>query len=187
MQKRVFPVRKNQALTDSSRNWSTPEERTSMSQQIYIGNLPFETTEEEVRKLCSPFGKVKSVAMIRDRDSGRFRGFCFVEMDDAAATAAIADLDGKEVGGRKIKVNKARPRKGEGRKKDRSRGKQSGRSKQQRQNDRDSQPLHERTQRGLSDDEFPYSGGGRGRYRGRDQGRDNGNSEFPFSGGSRRG
>ena len=148
-----------------------------MTKQIYIGNLPFETTEEQVRQLCAPFGEVKSVAMIKDRESGRFRGFCFVEMEEKAATAAIAGLNGKKVGGRKIKANKARPRKGQG-----------GRQRKQQSSDR--QPLHERTQRGGGDSgnhHFPYSGGSRGQRPRGDRGRGNGNSDFPHSGGSSRG
>lgn len=148
-----------------------------MTKQVYIGNLPFETTEEQVRRLCAPFGDVKSVTMIKDRESGRFRGFCFVEMEDKAATAAIAALNGKKVDGRKIKVNKARPRKGQG-------GSQGS-----KQSD-DRQPLHERTQRGATETgthHFPHSGGGRGRRPREYRGRDNGNSDFPDSGGSTRG
>ncbi|HRJ43231.1 MAG TPA: hypothetical protein PL105_15205, partial [Caldilineaceae bacterium] len=57
-----------------------------------------------------PHGAVESVAMINDRETGRFRGFCFVEMPDAGATAAIAALDGKEYGGRNLRVNEARPK-----------------------------------------------------------------------------
>jgi RNA recognition motif-containing protein len=151
-----------------------------LTKQIYIGNLPFETKEEEVRRLCSPYGAVKSVAMIRDRDSGRFRGFCFVEMEDSAAAAAISALNGKEVAGRKIKVNKAHPRKqgrgGRNKKNNQKRGKQQER------------PLHERTNRGGfgGSEQYPHSGGSRGRQMrgGRDQGR--GNSDFPHSGGSSR-
>lgn len=147
-----------------------------MTIEVYIGNLPFQTTEEEVRRLCSPHGKVKSVAMITDRDSGRFRGFCFVEMEEKAAEAAIAALDGKEVGGRKIRVNKARG----------SKAKSKGQGKKQER--RDDRPLHERTSRGGSGahGDFPHSGGSRGQGRGKGQGRSNGNSEFPFSGGGSR-
>jgi len=152
-----------------------------LTQQIYIGNLPFETTEQEVRQLCSPFGKVKAVSMIRDRDSGRFRGFCFVEMEEAAAAKTISALNGREVAGRKIKVNEARPRKQGG-------SGQKGRGQQGR-GQKDERPLHERTQRGGlgAGEQFPHSGGSRGRQsrRGRDQG--NSNSEFPHSGGSSRG
>ena len=80
-----------------------------MSKKIYVGNLSFEATEEEVRELFAQHGTVESVALINDRDTGRFRGFGFVEMDDASANKAIKALDGAEVGGRALKVNEARP------------------------------------------------------------------------------
>ncbi len=81
-----------------------------MSKKLYVGNLPYEATEEQVREMFVPHGAVESVAMINDRETGRFRGFCFVEMPDAGATAAIAALDGKEYGGRNLRVNEARPK-----------------------------------------------------------------------------
>ena len=81
-----------------------------MAKKVYVGNLSFSATEEDVRDLFSEFGDVESVAMINDRDTGRFRGFCFVEIAPSAADAAIAALDGKEVGGRNLRVNEARPR-----------------------------------------------------------------------------
>jgi RNA recognition motif-containing protein len=81
---------------------------------MYVGNLPFETTEDEVRQLFEEYGEIESVAMITDRDSGRFRGFCFVEMENSAADAAIAALDGKEFSGRDMRVNEARPREDRG-------------------------------------------------------------------------
>ena len=77
---------------------------------MYVGNLPFQTNEDEVRELFEEYGEIESVAMIMDRDSGRFRGFCFVEMEDSSADAAIAALDGKSFGGRDLRVNEARPR-----------------------------------------------------------------------------
>lgn len=81
-----------------------------MSKKLYVGNLPYEATEEQVREMFVPHGTVESVAMITDRETGRFRGFCFVEMPDAGATAAIAALDGKDYGGRNLRVNEARPK-----------------------------------------------------------------------------
>lgn len=77
---------------------------------MYVGNLSFDATEDSVRELFAEYGNIESVAWITDRDSGRFRGFCFVEMDAAAATKAISALDGKDVDGRSLKVNEARPR-----------------------------------------------------------------------------
>ncbi|MCL4871008.1 MAG: RNA-binding protein [Anaerolineae bacterium] len=80
-----------------------------MSKKIYVGNLSFEATEDQVRELFAPHGTVESVALINDRDTGRFRGFGFVEMGDASAADAIKALDGKEVDGRELRVNEARP------------------------------------------------------------------------------
>ena len=81
-----------------------------MSKKVYVGNLSFQATEDEVRELFAEYGDVESIAWINDRDTGRFRGFCFIEMADAAADAAIEGLDGKDVGGRNLRVNEARPR-----------------------------------------------------------------------------
>ena len=79
--------------------------------RIYIGNLPFSATEAEVKGLFEAYGPVNSVNLIADRDTGRLRGFGFVEMDDAKdAAAAIKALDGQEYGGRPIKVNEAKER-----------------------------------------------------------------------------
>ncbi len=81
-----------------------------MSKKLYIGNLPFSATEEEITELFANHGEVISVAMINDRETGRPRGFGFVEMEDAAADAAIEALDGKDFGGRSLRVNEARER-----------------------------------------------------------------------------
>lgn len=78
--------------------------------KMYVGNLPFSSSEEDVRELFSQFGEVKSVAIITDRETGRSRGFGFVEMDSGPASEAIAALDGSDFGGRMLKVNEARPR-----------------------------------------------------------------------------
>lgn len=80
-----------------------------MSQKIYVGNLPFSMTEESVRTLFSEHGDVDSVALITDRDTGRPRGFGFVEMS-TGAPEAIRALNGHEIDGRSLKVNEARPR-----------------------------------------------------------------------------
>lgn len=77
---------------------------------IYVGNLPFSATEDEVRELFSPFGTVATVKLITDRDTGRPRGFGFVEMEAAEADAAIEALNGKEMGGRTLRINEAQPR-----------------------------------------------------------------------------
>jgi cold-inducible RNA-binding protein len=81
---------------------------------LFVGNMSFQTTEAELRELFAPFGQVTRIHMAMDRETGRARGFAFVEMpNDAEATQAMTGLDGKEVGGRNLKVNEARP-KGEG-------------------------------------------------------------------------
>ncbi len=78
---------------------------------IYVGNLSYNTTEKELETLFSQFGEVTSARVITDRDTGRPKGFGFVEMaDKAAAEAAISALDGREVGGRDLRVNEATPR-----------------------------------------------------------------------------
>jgi len=88
-----------------------------LSNKIYIGNLPFSSTEDELRSLFSQHGAVDSVNVIMDRDTGRARGFAFVEMSEASdAAKAIKDLDGSELGGRNLRVNEAedKPRGGGG-------------------------------------------------------------------------
>ena len=78
--------------------------------KLYVGNLSYDTTENELNQLFSQHGQVKSVAVITDRETGRAKGFAFVEFsNDQEAQAAIAALDGKEVGGRTLKVNESRP------------------------------------------------------------------------------
>lgn len=76
---------------------------------IYVGNLPFSTTEEEVRNLFSAYGTVDTVSLITDRETGRLRGFGFVEMS-SGADEAIAALNQTELGGRRLVVNLAKPR-----------------------------------------------------------------------------
>jgi RNA recognition motif-containing protein len=80
-----------------------------MSKKIYVGNLPFSATEDEIRGMFAEFGTVESVSLVTDRDSGRPRGFGFVEMSDGA-DEAIRALDQYEMGGRNLNVNEARPR-----------------------------------------------------------------------------
>ena len=82
---------------------------------IYVGNLSFDVTEDQVRQDFEGFGEVTAVNIITDRDSGRPRGFCFVEMaNDDEAKAAIAGLNGEERDGRALKVSEARPRENRG-------------------------------------------------------------------------
>ncbi len=79
--------------------------------KIYVGNLSYETSEDDLRTAFEAHGKVESVAIITDRDTGRSKGFGFVEMtDDTEAQAAIDNMNQKELQGRALNVNKARPR-----------------------------------------------------------------------------
>ena len=79
--------------------------------QIYVGNLAFSATVDDVRQLFEPYGDVARVHLPEDRETGRPRGFGFVEMpNDTEAHAAIAGLNGKDVGGRTLNINEARPR-----------------------------------------------------------------------------
>ncbi len=78
---------------------------------LFVGNMSFQTTESDLRALFEPFGQITRVHVATDRETGRARGFAFVEMaNDEEAAKAIAALDGKEVGGRSLKVNEARPK-----------------------------------------------------------------------------
>lgn len=77
---------------------------------IYVGNLPFTATEEEVRGLFAQHGKVDSVKLINDRETGRPRGFAFVEMGGGEAQTAIEQLNGFQMGGRPLRVNEAQER-----------------------------------------------------------------------------
>lgn len=78
--------------------------------KLYVGNLPFSATEAAVNELFSKHGNVQSVALINDRETGRPRGFGFVEMDDDGATAAISAMNGYNMEGRDLKVNEAQER-----------------------------------------------------------------------------
>ena len=78
--------------------------------KIYVGNLSFDTNETRLEAAFSAFGAVKGITIIQDRETGRSKGFGFVEMEDAEAAAAIAKLNGTEIDGRKITVNEARPK-----------------------------------------------------------------------------
>lgn len=94
--------------------------------KLYVGNLSFNTTEQQLEALFAEHGPVQSAAVVTDRDTGRPRGFGFIEMSDDAARAAMAALNGKNVDGRDLTVNEARPR-GEG---GGGRGRPSGSTKQ---------------------------------------------------------
>lgn len=81
-----------------------------MSKRIYVGGLPFKTTEEEMNTLFAAYGAVSSAKLITDKYSGQSRGFGFVEMpNDAEAVAAMEKLNGTDFGGRKLTINEARP------------------------------------------------------------------------------
>jgi RNA recognition motif-containing protein len=86
-----------------------------LGRKLYIGNLPFSSTEADLRAVFERHGKVESVSVITDRETGRPRGFAFVEMsDESGAEAAIRALDGTDLGGRNIMVNEAQDRRGGG-------------------------------------------------------------------------
>jgi len=90
---------------------ASQESGRSNMKSLFVGNMSFQTTEGELRTLFEPFGQVTRVHMAMDRETGRARGFAFVEMpNDEEAAKAIAGLDGKEAGGRNLKVNEARPK-----------------------------------------------------------------------------
>lgn len=91
------------------------DEDRALAKKLYVGNLAFSTTEGELRELFDQYGTTESVAVIMDRETGRSRGFGFVEFADAAsADAAIAALDGQDFGGRSLRVNEALDRRGGG-------------------------------------------------------------------------
>ena len=94
-------------LRRGSAAWSAA---TARMKKLYVGNLPWRTTDAELEDLFSRHGNVESSVVITDRETGRSRGFGFVEMDDAGADAAIEALNGYDVGGRELRVNEARER-----------------------------------------------------------------------------
>jgi cold-inducible RNA-binding protein len=82
-----------------------------MATKLYVGNLAFQTTSEDLQELFAQAGTVQSASVVEDRETGRSRGFAFVEMStNAEAAAAIDQFNGKEIGGRALKVNEAKPR-----------------------------------------------------------------------------
>ncbi len=91
------------------------DEEDCLSKKLYVGNLPFSATEAELRSLFEPHGEIASVNIITDRETGRARGFAFVEMEDArGAEAAMRALDGREMGGRPLRVNEAQDKRSGG-------------------------------------------------------------------------
>ncbi len=94
--------------------------KCQLGNKLYVGNLPFSVTEDELRDAFARHGEVQSVNVIMDRDTGRPRGFGFVEMgDSSAAEKAMRALDGSDLGGRNIKVNEAKEREAGGGRRDR--------------------------------------------------------------------
>jgi RNA recognition motif-containing protein len=86
-----------------------------MGKKLYVGNLSYDTGNSELEKMFEPYGTVQSAQVIMDRETGRSKGFAFVEMgSDAEAQAAIAGLSGKQVDGRSLTVNEAKPREDRG-------------------------------------------------------------------------
>lgn len=82
-----------------------------MATNIYVGNISYQMTEESLENLFSPYGEVESAKIITDRETGRSKGFAFVEMSDInSAEMAIEELDGQEIDGRNVRINIARPR-----------------------------------------------------------------------------
>jgi len=81
-----------------------------MVKSIYVGNLPFNTTDSELQELFGQHGAVHSAKVVTDRDTGRSRGFGFVEMEDSDAATAIEELNGMELSGRALRVNEAQER-----------------------------------------------------------------------------
>ncbi|MFG0285294.1 MAG: RNA recognition motif domain-containing protein [Phycisphaerales bacterium JB039] len=87
------------------------EDRFDIMMRIYVGNLPFSVRDDELREMFAEHGEVSSASVVIDRETGRSRGFGFVEMPDrASAEAAIEALNGQDMGGRPLTVNEARPR-----------------------------------------------------------------------------
>jgi cold-inducible RNA-binding protein len=81
-----------------------------LSKKIYVGNLSYGATETQVREMFEPHGAVQSIAWITDRETGKFRGFAFVEMEESSANAAIKALNNQLVDGRELRVNEAKPK-----------------------------------------------------------------------------
>ena len=99
-------------------SWGEPQTgkgKKIMSMKLYVGNLAFQTSSEELQTLFAQAGTVESVSLIEDRETGRSRGFGFVEMSTKEeGAAAIAQFNGKDLGGRALNVNEAKPRENRG-------------------------------------------------------------------------
>ena len=104
-------VRRSQSDSQLLFSFLQEERYISMSKKLYVGNLAFQTTSQDLQQLFGQAGTVESASVIEDRDTGQSKGFAFVEMStEEEAAAAIEQFNGKEVAGRALKVNEARPR-----------------------------------------------------------------------------
>jgi cold-inducible RNA-binding protein len=106
----VFGIESSQSTSGQNRAEFRKKDREKTMKKLYVGNLPYSATESELNTLFSEYGEVSSVAVVTDRETGRPRGFGFVEMDAAGATKAIGALNNKDFNGRTLTVNEARPR-----------------------------------------------------------------------------
>ena len=98
-------------LTTSQERCGNLRRKEREMKSLFVGNMNFDTTEGELRAIFEPYGEITSIKFITDRETGRIRGFGFVELaDDEKAARAIEELDGIVVGGRALKVNEARPK-----------------------------------------------------------------------------
>ena len=112
---RPLPFRRSQSDSQLLFIPKTGERYIYMSTKLYVGNLAFQTTSQDLQELFAQAGTVQSASVVEDRDTGRSRGFAFIEMSsEEEATSAIAQFNGKEVGGRALKVNEAKPRENRG-------------------------------------------------------------------------
>src|SRR6202451_1230588 len=109
--KRIFSLSRDSALACAMAVPANHNQRGKFMKKLFVGNIPHSTTEAELRTLFEPHGAIEQVSIVTDRDTGRSRGFAFVEMTDSAeAEKAIAALNGKELGGRALNINEARPK-----------------------------------------------------------------------------
>jgi len=106
-----FPERPPRIKNKEARRSKKQAERIERVMNIYVGNLPYSTDRDALREIFAAYGEVSAARIVNDRETGRSKGFGFVEMpDDAQARQAIEALNGSDIGGRKAVVNEARPR-----------------------------------------------------------------------------
>ncbi len=105
------PALGSAGLTASQERCGNLRRKERKMKNLFVGNMSFDTTEHELRSIFEPYGEITSINIITDRDTGRPRGFGFVELaDDGEAAKAITELNGKELDGRALNVNEARPK-----------------------------------------------------------------------------